>query len=56
MVDLLAGVGYRFQRVDLVAAWRYLDYDFGNDFPLKTMTVNGPLIGVEYSFGSKGTH
>jgi hypothetical protein len=56
VVDLLAGVGYRFQRVDLVAAWRYLDYDFGNDFPLKTMTVNGPLIGVEYSFGSKGTH
>jgi len=56
VVDLLAGVGYRFQRVDLVAAWRYLDYDFGNDLPLKTMTVNGPLIGVEFSFGAKGTH
>jgi len=56
VVDLLAGAGYRFKRVDLVAAWRYLDYDFGDDFPLKTMTVNGPLVGVEFSFGPKGTH
>ncbi len=56
VVDLLGGVGYRFQRVDLVAGWRYLDYDFGGGFPLKTMTVNGPLVGVEFSFGSKGTH
>jgi len=48
--DVAAGVGYRFQKLDVVAAWRYLDYDFGDDFVLKTMTSNGPLIGVEFSF------
>jgi hypothetical protein len=50
VVDLFAGIGYRFQRFDLVAAWRYLDYDFGDGWVLKTMTVNGPLVGVEFTF------
>jgi len=50
VVDLAAGAGYQFGRLAVVAAWRYLDYDFGDDFVLKTMTVNGPLVGVEFAF------
>lgn len=50
VVDLFMGIGYRFRRFDAVAAWRYLDYDFGNDWVLKTMTVSGPLVGVEFTF------
>ncbi len=56
VVDLLGGVGYRFQRLDLLAGWRYMKYDFGDDWVMKTMTINGPLVGVEFSFGSKSTH
>lgn len=50
VVDLFAGVGYRFEKLSVIAAWRYLDYDFGDDFPLNSMDVNGPLVGVEFSF------
>jgi len=50
VVDMLAGIGYRFQRFDLVAAWRYMDYDFGNDWVLKTMAINGPLVGAQWAF------
>ena len=56
VVDLFAGAGYRFKRLDVLAAWRYMKYDFGNDWVLQDMTVNGPLVGVEFSFGSNGTH
>jgi hypothetical protein len=48
--DLFGGVGYRFRHLDAIAAWRYMDYDFGNDIALKTMTINGPLAGVRFAF------
>jgi hypothetical protein len=50
VIDLFGGVGYRFNRLDAIAAWRYLDYDFGNDIALDTMTINGPLVGVRFAF------
>ena len=48
--SLFGGIGYRFGGVDAVAGWRYMDYDFGDNWVLKTMTINGPLVGVAFSF------
>lgn len=50
VTNLLAGVGYRFGNLDAVAAYRYLHYDYGNNWALKTETPSGPLVGVVYRF------
>jgi len=50
VTNLLAGVGYRFGHLDAVVAYRYLYYDFGDDWALKTETPSGPLVGVVYRF------
>ena len=50
VTNLLAGVGYRFGNLDAVAAYRYLHYDFGDNWALKTETPSGPLIGVVFRF------
>lgn len=44
------GVGYRFSRVDLVAGWRYLRWNFDDSVGLDNMYVNGPLVGVKIQF------
>lgn len=46
----LAGVGYKFKRVDVAAVYRYLDYDFDSDYLLKDLTISGPALGVRYNF------
>ena len=46
----MLGIGYRFQKVDAILAYRYLDYEFGKDWALKTITPRGPLIGVVFRF------
>lgn len=43
----LVGVSYRFQWGELVAAWRYLDYQFKGG-ALEDMSTNGPLIGATF--------
>jgi hypothetical protein len=45
----LIGVGASFGRVDVFAAWRYLDYNFRSG-ALQTLTLNGALAGVSVSF------
>ena len=50
VANLLAGVGYRFGNLDAVAAYRYIHYDFGDDWALKTETPSGPLVGIVYRF------
>jgi hypothetical protein len=39
-------VGYKFSWVAVVAAWRYLDYQFSNHS--STLAMNGPAIGVGF--------
>jgi hypothetical protein len=44
----LAGVGYQFKWGDVVAAYRYLDYDLSDSKALSDLTLYGPLIGVTF--------
>ena len=50
VVNMVLGIGYRFEKLDMVLAYRYLDYDFGEDWVLKTITPNGALLGVVFRF------
>ena len=40
------GVGYAFGWGELIASWRYMDYDLGNKGPMKDMNFSGPAIGA----------
>lgn len=44
--QLMTGVGYAFQWGELVAQWRYLDYDL--DGSIQSLTVNGPAVAVNF--------
>jgi hypothetical protein len=46
----MLGLGYSFDKVDVKAVWRYLDYDFGNDSRVQSLTFSGPALGVTYRF------
>lgn len=45
-----AGVAYRFNKVDVHAGYRYLNYEFQSSRELEDLTVKGPLIGVTWMF------
>lgn len=45
-----AGVGYRFEKVSAILAYRYLDYDFDNSTVLGELTMNGPFAGIRFGF------
>ncbi len=42
----IVGVGYAFNWGSIVAAWRYLDYEFKSGSPVENLSFNGPAIGV----------
>jgi hypothetical protein len=44
----LGGIGYSFGWGDLVAAWRYTDYEMKSDAKVEEMTFNGPAIGAVF--------
>lgn len=44
------GVGYRFKWFDLVAAYRYLRWDFDDNQALDDLYINGPGIGIRFAF------
>jgi len=46
--QIQAGLGYSFRWGDLVATWRYLDYDMKSDKALQSLTMNGPAIGAVF--------
>ncbi|MFN9480565.1 MAG: hypothetical protein ACK6C0_14265 [Betaproteobacteria bacterium] len=46
----VAGIGYAFGWGELLAAWRYIDYDLKSDSPIQSLTFNGPAIGVAFSW------
>lgn len=48
--QLLAGIGYRFKKVDATLAYRYLKYTFDNDELLDDMILKGPALGVSLYF------
>lgn len=49
-----AGVGYKYENFDLIAGYRYLDYDFDGNDPaagaLTDLTMGGPMIGAKFYF------
>lgn len=44
----VAGIGYSFGWGDVVAAWRYLDYDMKSGKKVEGMTFNGPAIAAVF--------
>jgi len=46
--QLQAGVGYSFGWGDLVATWRYLDYDFKSSSNAQSLSGSGPAIGAVF--------
>ncbi|TDI90796.1 MAG: hypothetical protein E2O75_05675 [Chloroflexi bacterium] len=46
----LASVAYRFKRLDAVVGYRYLDWEFDSDSPIKDMNVHGPFFGAKFLF------
>ena len=44
------GIGYVFSWGEVVATWRYLDYNTKSGDKLNDLTINGPLLGVAFSW------
>ncbi len=44
----IAGIGYSFKWGDLIAAWRYLDYNMKSDRKVDSLDFNGPALGVAF--------
>ncbi len=44
----MGGIGYSFKWGDVVAAWRYLDYDMKSGKKIESMTFNGPAIAAVF--------
>jgi hypothetical protein len=49
-----AGVGYKYESFDLIAGYRYLEWDFDDGDKggaiLNDLTVDGPIIGAKFYF------
>jgi hypothetical protein len=43
-----AGVGYSFQWGEVLAMWRYLDYNFKTESDLQELNFNGAMLGVTF--------
>jgi len=44
----IAGLGYAFSWGEVLAVWRYLDYDFKSGKKIESINFNGPAIGVAF--------
>jgi len=44
----MIGLGYSFKWGDLLATWRYLDYQFKSGEAIDDMSFNGPMFGVAF--------
>jgi len=44
----MAGVGYAFGWGDVVASWRYIDYQMDSGKPLEELSFNGPVIAAVF--------
>jgi len=48
--QIAGGVGYKFDWGSAFATWRYLDYRFQSGKPLEDITMNGPMLGMAFSW------
>ena len=44
----VAGLGYAFHWGDIIAGWRYLDYQFKSSSRIDNMSLSGPMVGVAF--------
>jgi hypothetical protein len=44
----IAGVGHDFKGGEIIAAWRYLDYDFKSGKSIESLHFSGPGAGVAF--------
>ena len=44
----MAGLGYAYRWGEVVATWRYMDYQFKSDSPVRSQNFKGPLLGVAF--------
>jgi hypothetical protein len=49
-----AGVGYKFNNFDLIAGYRYLDYNFDDSDTggglFNDLTLEGPIVSLKFNF------
>jgi hypothetical protein len=48
--QVFGGVGYRFKRLDLIVAYRYMDWNFNDDGAFDDLNLSGPFVGVKFRF------
>jgi len=48
--QIAGGLGYAFSWGEVVGMWRYLDYNTKSGHTLNDLTINGPLLGVAFSW------
>lgn len=46
----IGGLGYSFSWGQVIAAWRYLDYEFKSSSDVESLDFNGPMVGVAFSW------
>jgi len=46
--QVMGGIGYAWNAVDVVLAYRYLDYDFGSGKPFTALSLGGPQLSVVF--------
>ena len=46
--QIMGGIGYSYKWGDIVATWRYLDWNNKPDKSLQGLNLNGPLIAVTF--------
>ena len=44
------GVGYRFEKIDVVAGYRHLEWETDGGDTIDDINFNGPMIGVKFRF------
>lgn len=46
----IAGVNYRFSKVDLTLGYAYMDWDFDKKSLVRDMSIKGPYAGIKFAF------
>ena len=52
--EVFGGVGYKFEKLDLIAGYRHMQWDFDSDDAggdlLENLRMSGPVVGIKYYF------
>lgn len=49
-LQAIVGLGYSFDKLEVNGVWRYLEYDFGSNTPVESLSFSGPALGVTCRF------